>query len=312
MEVPPNSDLPTPSVTLVLGAGGAAAWVFHAGVLTTLARETGWDPQQAELVIGTSAGAAVAAALRAGISLSEIVESVTRGPSDEERQALTEEMAGQKRSFRPLSPGLFRHALPLGGGNGVAVAVAGLLPPGQFPTSGLGRFVGVNQHDGWPEGLWIPAVRAQDGEVVVFGRDRTDVSVADAVEASSAIPGLFRPKMIDGVEHLDGGLASPTHAYLAAEGDPDLVVISSPMTRPSRRPMARLARRRLSPERRQLDARGLPTMVIQPPREAAELFRGFPRRNRGAAPAIVGMAADATRRALREPSVVTVVGRLSS
>lgn len=283
-------------VTLVFGAGGAAGWVFHAGVYETLAEETGWDPRSAQLVIGTSAGAAVAAALRAGADPALIVAAVNREPTSDERAEMREEMAAARRTLRPLAPGLVRHVLP--GKGGAGVAVAGLLPPGWFPTASLRRFPGVEEHSDWPAGLWIPSVRVSDGAVVVFGRDRTDIPVAAAIEASSAVPGLFRPKQIGSELFLDGGLASPTHAHLAGDGRPDLVIVSSPMTRPSRRPMAILARRRIESEHASLTDRGIITVLIEPPEGSVEAFRGFPRRNPEAAPRILAMAASATRQAL--------------
>lgn len=284
------------NTTVVLGAGGAAGWVFHAGVARTLIEDFDWDIREAGLLIGTSAGAAVAAGLRAGTDPAHIVDSVTRGPSDEERQAYREQVAARKRTYRPLAPGLARHALP--GNGGVGIAVAGLLPPGWFPTEPLGRFPGIDTLTEWGEGLWIPAVRSEDGATVVFGRDLTEVRVADAVEASSAVPGIFSPKEIGAHQYLDGGLASPTHAHLAAERPPELVIVSSPMTQLSRRPLARHARRRLDAEKRSLAAVGIDAVVIEP--AATDAFRGFPRRNPGAAPQIVELARDATRAALAD------------
>src|SRR5258708_5386455 len=57
-----------PRIGLVLGAGGAVGGAFHAGVLSTLADELGWDARTAEVVVGTSAGSATGAILRAGLS----------------------------------------------------------------------------------------------------------------------------------------------------------------------------------------------------------------------------------------------------
>lgn len=281
---------------MVLGAGGAAGWVFHAGVLQTLLSETGWDARRAQLIVGTSAGAAVAAGVRAGSDPEEIVASVTRGPSEEDRAAYRQVIESRKRSLRPLSPRLARHALP--GGRGLGVAAAGLLPAGWFPTYPLGQFPGVNGHDTWPNGLWIPAVRAGDGTLVVFGRDHSDLLVHEAVEASSAIPGMFRPKDIGGELYLDGGLVSPTHADLAGEGRPDLVIISSPMTRPSRRALPLMARRRLGPELEELARLGIDTFVIAPDQSGEQLFRGFPRRHPERAADIVALASRQARTVL--------------
>ncbi|MBO0687644.1 MAG: patatin-like phospholipase family protein, partial [Candidatus Dormibacteraeota bacterium] len=53
-------------VGIVLGGGGVrgAAWLM--GALHGLVEETGWDPADADLLIGTSAGALVAALAAAG------------------------------------------------------------------------------------------------------------------------------------------------------------------------------------------------------------------------------------------------------
>ena len=40
------------SVALVLGAGGLVGQAYHAGVLAALEAELGWDPRQADLIVG--------------------------------------------------------------------------------------------------------------------------------------------------------------------------------------------------------------------------------------------------------------------
>jgi NTE family protein len=156
----------------------------------------------------------------------------------------------------------------------------------------------MDRFDGWPGGLWVPATRAGDGEVVVFGKDRLDVPVHVAVEASSAVPGMFRPRMIDGVAYIDGGVTTSTHAHLLVDAAVDRVFISAPMSRPSRRLFATNARQRLIVEVAALRAAGIETIVVQPSAAAVEAARGFPRRNPGAAPDIVRHAVAATRFAL--------------
>ncbi|MDX1689825.1 MAG: patatin-like phospholipase family protein [Acidimicrobiia bacterium] len=280
---------------LVLGAGGARAWVFHVGVLRTI-RASGFEPPQASVIVGTSAGASIGAALRAGLGVDEILEEVTTPPTDDQRSAMLEQVRAARKTLKPLSAGLARHALP--GGNGVGVAVAGLLPPGWFPTGWLASFPGMDRFDSWPDGLWIPAVRADDGAVVVFGRDRTDVAVHAAAEASSAVPGLFRPRTIDGEAFVDGGVASSTHADLLVDAGVDLAVVSAPLSAPSLRPFSYLARRALADEVAALEGAGIETIVVRPDAEAAKAARGYPRRNPGAASAILGHAERAARRAL--------------
>src|SRR5258708_39907852 len=60
------------SIGLVLGAGGLAGHAYEAGVLAALAERTGWDPNNANIVVGTSAGAGVAAYIRSGLSAADL------------------------------------------------------------------------------------------------------------------------------------------------------------------------------------------------------------------------------------------------
>ena len=83
----------------------------------------------------------------------------------------------------------------------------------------------------WPEDpTWIVAYRTGDGRRVVFGRDDIEVpDLATAVEASSAVPGRFRPIRLDSGRYLDGAVYSPTNADLVANLGFDLVIVSAPM-----------------------------------------------------------------------------------
>lgn len=247
--------------------------MFHAGVLDALESQAGFTGRDAALAIGTSAGSPIAAMTRLGLDAAEIETIVSRPPSDQERQEYMEIMRSSRRTWRPVAPQLIRSVRS----TGPVVAMSGLLPPGVFPTDPLGRMGNLHTEVAWPDGLWIPAVRSNDGEVVVFGRDGT-VALSDAIEASSALPALFQPKAINGHRFFDGGAASPTHADLAIDIDPDLVIISSPMSRPVRRPLAKFAQLRLADERRRLEGAGVRTVIIEPPAAADRLFREYPRR----------------------------------
>jgi NTE family protein len=281
------------SYGLVLGAGGATAWVFHIGVLEALREARGLEPADASIIIGTSAGASVGAAIRAGLDLDDIYRAVTEPPSPEQRSRMLSELRASTKTPRPLSPGLARHFLP--GGKGSTFALAGLLPPGWFPTDWLAGFPGIDRLAAWPPGLWIPAVRATDAEVVVFGKDRTDVPVHLALEASSAVPGMFRPPVIDTVPFIDGAIASSTHAALLVDSGVDLAVISAPMAKPGKSPFVRRARHQLAAEVAALQAAGIVTVVVPGSAEVKQAARGFPRRNPAAAPVIAGHARTATQ-----------------
>lgn len=278
---------------LVLGAGGATAWVFHTAVLRTLREDRGFSFDQADVVVATSAGASLAASLRSGVGLDEFYRLATRPPTDEQRKAMLAELRAARKTLVPLSPGMAKNLLR--GGGGATLALAGLLPPGLFPTAWLAELPGMEHFDAWPEGLWVPAVRVPDGETVVFGHHRRDVPVHVAVEASSAVPGMFRPRRIGDQTFVDGGVRSSTHADLLAGQALDQVIISAPMSRPGGGPFARNARRRLGEEIAALEAAGIETLVVEPLGELSDLARGYPRRRPEAADDIAAHATRVTR-----------------
>jgi hypothetical protein len=61
-----------PKVGLVLGAGGVVGQAYQVGVLAALEGEAGWDPRQADMIVGTSAGSVTGVALRVGVPATDL------------------------------------------------------------------------------------------------------------------------------------------------------------------------------------------------------------------------------------------------
>jgi NTE family protein len=81
----------------------------------------------------------------------------------------------------------------------------------------------------WDGRLRIVAVDLQRGHRVVFGSpDAPAVSVARAVEASCAIPGVFRPVEAGGRTYVDGGAWSPTNMDAADVESDERVLCLNP------------------------------------------------------------------------------------
>lgn len=75
------------------------------------------------------------------------------------------------------------------------------------------------------------ATNLQRGEMVVFASGNT----GQAVRASAAVPGVFSPVTIAGVEYVDGGVSSPVPVRAARQLGADFVIAVDISNRPSGR-----------------------------------------------------------------------------
>ncbi len=292
------------AVGLVLGAGGMVGGAYHAAALAAIEQVTGWDARTADLIIGTSAGAGVAASLRAGLSPQDHYRRAQDLDVSDEAQALGGSLHEGRLELpartlprplgflRPTAPWLVAPAF-LSPGPVRPGLLAGLAPRGTHDTSPLGDRIRSISNGRWPaQPTWVVAVRTRDGKRTVFGRDDVDVpDIGKAVEASSAVPGYFTPVRIGGHDYFDGATFSVTNADLAAPLGFDLVVVVSPMTAASealdRSPsnaLRLLASRTLGREIAAIRKRGTEVLVIQPGRDDHELMRGDLLANESSAP----------------------------
>lgn len=273
-----------PRVALVLGAGGVAGGAFHAGLLAALHESTGWDPRDAVLVVGTSAGSIAAAGLRAGLSASDMLAQAEGRELSAAGSRLLRPTAGvpaasplradrSSRRAPPDLPSLARAVTRPFAARPLAL-LAGLLPEGEVSTDVISQGVAAIHPGPWPaDPLWICTVRRSDGRRTVFGRGRAEAPLPAAVAASCAIPGFFRPVTIHGTSYIDGGVHSPTNADVVrtVAGDVDLVLVSSPMSMSGRgvrlaadQPARRWAAALLAAEVRRLRRLGIPVLAFQP------------------------------------------------
>lgn len=267
-------------VGLVLGAGGATGAAFHAGTLLALQHDLGWDPNSADVIVGSSAGSIIGALLRAGLSTDDLaawgssVEALPAGRVSRRTLELVGNAGSQLvPSFprpRVVSPALWRSLLPPSRLR-VHTALFAMLPDGWLDAGSnleqLGRLL-----EAWPEDrLWLTAVGRRDGRRVVFGRDDIAVTPGQAVAASCAVPGVFTPVTVGERRYIDGGAHSPTNADLLLDAGVDTAIVLSPMSAPwgaigwrSDRVVRSMCRRVLSAECEQLAGRGIAVHVFEP------------------------------------------------
>lgn len=213
-------------IAVALAGGGERVVAWEAGVL----RGLGVRP---DVVLGTSAGALVAARFAAGWTADDGLPPAPHPSEAFELLAGIWESAGTTLRERRRTLGRCALAASPGGEDAFVARIATRVPAV------------------WPAGLRIAAIDAGSGERVIF--DRGDV--ARAVAASRAVPGLLPPVTIDGRSYVDGALGSATNADVL-HGE---VIVIAPL---GDAPVDRLWREALAREIETLERDGSHVTVI--------------------------------------------------
>lgn len=207
---------------LVLGGGGVAGIAWITGLLTGLA-DAGQDVSGADVLVGTSAGATVAAQLGSGLSLQELYARQTE-PELQSAEIMADvdlanfgagiaDVLQGAASVPDMRRAVGRYALDA---ETVPEAerrrvIESRLPSHDWPASRTVRIVAVDAETGQP--------RVFDGSC--------GVGLVDAVAASCAVPGIWPPVTIEGRRFVDGGVRSATNADYA--GGASRVLAIAPM-----------------------------------------------------------------------------------
>jgi NTE family protein len=241
---------------LVLAGGGLLGAVYEIGALRAiddlLVDRTVND---FDLYIGTSAGAIVASLLASGFSPEQMFQGI----------------AGAVPDLKPIERGhLFNlnHRDLLRGGLTLPRGLAGegiyhlrhlrevtlldlfwsavqILPSGVYDSSALERYMrtllaaagGTDNFDELRRELYVIATELDTGERAIF-RTGADcrVPISTAVAASAAMPMVYKPVRICGIDYVDGGLRGNASLDLAIENGATLVVCINSMVpyRPAR------------------------------------------------------------------------------
>jgi NTE family protein len=217
----------------VLGCGGVAGAAWSIAMLDALQRELAWDAREADVLIGTSAGAVLAALLAAGVGVERLVASQGSAAGD----CVWNHDRDSGGAWPPLPAPRFPAArlamLGLRGRVGPLAAVSGLLPQGRCDMRPFMRLVdSVVPAGRWAPhpACWIMTVDAASGRRLAFGReDAPPAPLNLAVCASYGVPGWCPPVRIGEGLYLDGGVVSPTSADLLAGSGVAEAVVLAPM-----------------------------------------------------------------------------------
>lgn len=235
----PKGEPTKPRRGLVLGGGGVlgAAWMI--GALAALSESLEWDPRDAEVVVGTSAGSILAAMIGSGLGVDTLLNH-QRGiiaPGDPRIDFDYETASGGALPPRPKlrlgSGSLVRRTVLHPRRVPVLAALSALAPQGRGTLNAVTELIhAVNPDDAWPARpeVWLIAMDYDTGKRVAFGQAGTPAaSMADAVTASCSIPGWYTPAIIGGRRYIDGGALSPTSIDLLADAGLDEIYVLAPM-----------------------------------------------------------------------------------
>ena len=206
----PIAPRPPAKIALALG-GGAARGFAHVGVIKALEAQ-GISPS---IVVGTSAGSVVGVLYAAGLNGFQIQElSMTM----EESQVL--DGSGFYRCIAETVVSNNRGCVK-----------------GQALQDFINKNIGNRPLEKLNKTFAAVATNLRSGEMVVFRTGNADM----AVRASSSVPVIFQPVIINGQEYVDGGLVAPVPASVARSLGADFVIAVDISDRPQDRSTASIS-----------------------------------------------------------------------
>jgi len=206
---------------VVLGAGGVLGAAWTIGALAALQEQYRWDPREAEVLIGTSAGSVLAGALGCGIGVDTLLHHQQGIVPPLPRPGIGSARGVLASALHP------RRVTPM-------AAMSAILPQGRGTIEPVGQLIdAILPGGGWAlhPSTWIVAMDYDTGRRTVFGREGSPAApLRQATMASCAIPGWYAPVRIGSRRYVDGGACSPTSLDLLSRLGLDEVVVLSPMT----------------------------------------------------------------------------------
>jgi predicted acylesterase/phospholipase RssA len=271
-----HAPAPTPPIALALAGGGPLGAVYEVGVLAALHEALPTlDFTRLHSYVGVSAGAFVTAGLANGITPREMVQLFIENEGEDGdalapgvfmRPALREYasrlatlptavMATLWASARSLKPSRALSELQ---------RLSAVIPTGLFDNRAIERAMRkllskpgrTNDFRELKSKLFLIATDLDSGETVEFGSTAMNhVPISQAVQASSALPGMYTPVKIGARHYVDGALNKTMHASSAMNAGAKLVICVNPLV-PFNSTVAARAQSHLV-------ERGLPTVLSQ-------------------------------------------------
>jgi predicted acylesterase/phospholipase RssA len=236
-------------MALALAGGGPLGAIYEIGTLMALSESLdGFDFNELDAYVGVSAGGFIAAGLANGLSPAYMYRMFIDSESAEvpfDPEMLLKPALGEYSRRAATVPALLLESLreylrsPLR--QDLAASFQRLsqaIPTGMFNNAGINDFLTrlfalpglTNDFRQLKKRLFLVATDLDSGASVAFGSTGHDhVPIATAIQASSALPGLFPPVEIDGRWFVDGALKKTLHASVALKEGARLVICINPL-----------------------------------------------------------------------------------
>ena len=237
-----------PKIGLALSGGGPLGAIYEIGALCALEESlNGIDFTKLQHYVGVSAGGFIVAGLANGITPRELCASFIENDNEPSETFdpswLLAPAYGEFARRAIMLPTLLVSALwhLTVRGKSLLYALERLgpaLPAGIFSNEQIdielarlfSRDGRTNDFRELKTQLTLVATNLDSGEAAPFGRPGWDhVSISKAVQASSALPGLFPPVEIDDNYFVDGALNKTMHASVALDDGVDLMLCLNPL-----------------------------------------------------------------------------------
>jgi predicted acylesterase/phospholipase RssA len=204
---------------------------------------TGFD-----IYVGTSGGAVVAALMANGVTPAEVGRAILGNRpeplnfrQDDIVQIDWKEIRQSLGRALRMVPAVWRQRKRHPGSFSIARLIYVFeenLPSGIYSLDRYRRYLKkllsdqgrCDTFDALQRELYIPAVHLDTGDRVLFGApDWRDVTISDAIAASSALPLYFRPVTLKGMDFVDGGVGQVVNLDKPLERGSRFIVLINPV-----------------------------------------------------------------------------------
>ncbi len=237
-------------IGLACAGGGIEGCIYEIGALCALDEVIeGAEAHRLDVYVGVSAGALVASCLANGISAHTMSRAIISRAYDPDLNLSPETLFSPAvgefaRRLAMLPTALASSVLdylrnptdlsPLGAIYGLGSVV----PVGFFDNGPLEEYLAfgfsaegrTNDFRKLEPTLRVVAVNVDTAKIITFGdEDTAHVPISKAVQASTALPGLYVPVKIDGEYYIDGVARRTVHASMALKEGADLLLCINPI-----------------------------------------------------------------------------------